>query len=123
MAGEQPQESRWILIVDDTESLRRIISRVLEDEGYKPVVASNGQEALKLATECSFDLVLMDIEMPVLDGIQALIRLKKIQPKLPVLMMTAGERHREVLGLCEGILKKPFTTDEMLSAIQRLWKG
>lgn len=123
MAGGQSRESRWILIVDDKEPLRRIISRVLEDEGYKPVVVSNGQEALKLATECSFDLVLMDIEMPASDGIQALIRLKKIQPTLPVLMMTAGERHSEALGLCEGILKKPFTINEMLSAIRRWSKA
>ncbi|MEE8556874.1 MAG: sigma-54 dependent transcriptional regulator [Myxococcota bacterium] len=77
-----------ILIVDDEESIRRSVADILTDEGYRPVVAADGDEALRALGKDSPELVLLDIAMPGRDGIQVLEQLRRAWPDLPVVMMS-----------------------------------
>jgi two-component system nitrogen regulation response regulator NtrX len=77
-----------ILIVDDEESIRRSVADILSDEGYQPVVAADGDQALQTLTTSSPDLVLLDVAMPGRDGIEVLEQLRKAWPDLPVVMMS-----------------------------------
>ena len=97
MTGEQGR----ILVVDDEESVRDLLQRVLKEAGYNVVTAANGQEALDKMSELSIGVVLLDIKMPGLDGFQVLDHIRQ-RSDIPVIMLTAiGEvtvnRHRMVL--------------------------
>ncbi len=83
MAGEK------ILIVDDEAGMQRLLSRVLEREGYAPTPVGSAKEALELISADSFDLVLTDIQMPEMNGLELLREVKEFDPSLPVLVMTA----------------------------------
>ncbi|HEY5649204.1 MAG TPA: response regulator, partial [Nitrospiria bacterium] len=77
-----------ILIVDDEASILSTLSGVLKDEGYEVTTASNGSEGLEQIERCSPSLVLLDIWMQDMDGIETLTRIKKAYPSLPVVMMS-----------------------------------
>jgi two-component system nitrogen regulation response regulator NtrX len=80
--------SASILVVDDEESIRASLRSILEDEGYDVTVASNGQEALKLYTSDPPDLMMLDIWMPEMDGLETLRRVKEFVPTAQVMMMS-----------------------------------
>jgi len=84
----KPAKER-ILIVDDEESMREYLSLVLEKEGYLTSTAADALEALRLVEEEPIDLVVEDLKMPKMDGIELLKRLKEKNEKLPVIIMTA----------------------------------
>ena len=105
-----------ILLVDDDPGVRRMLSRVLEEEGYAVVPAANGIEALELATTRMPDLVLLDLNLPLQDGWDTLERLTTENPLLPVIIITAlsepdlsgagGRRwgtHGKAAGLAETV--------------------
>lgn len=77
-----------ILIIDDEESIRRTLSDVLRDEGYSVVTASSGREGLEMLMDVQPRLVLLDIAMPGMDGIEALGRIKDARPDIPVIMIS-----------------------------------
>ncbi len=111
MAGER------ILIVDDEEGMRRLLSRVLSREGYETVTAAGGTEALQALAAGAFDLVVTDIQMPGMSGVELLREVKAFDPSLPVVVMTAyGTVENAVEALRGGAydyLTKPFETDEI----------
>lgn len=113
--------SNVILIVDDQEDIRRSLRGILEDEGYQVLTADNGNDALALAREEAPDLVLLDIWMPGLDGIQTLERLKNLLPDLTVVMMSGhGTIETAVKATKLGaydFVEKPFSLDKMLITI------
>lgn len=113
--------SNQILIVDDQEDIRRSLAGILEDEGYQVLTADNGNEALEIACEEVPDLVLLDIWMPGLDGIQTLERLKNLLPDLTVVMMSGhGTIETAVKATKLGaydFVEKPFSLDKMLITI------
>ena len=78
-----------VLIVDDEKNYPPILGAVLQEEGFESLIANSGQEALEILENSNVDLVLTDMKMPVMDGIQLLERIKGIEPDLPVIMMTA----------------------------------
>jgi DNA-binding NtrC family response regulator len=78
-----------ILVVDDEQSMTQFLSIVLRKEGYQVTAVSNGRDALERAKAENFDVVITDIKMPGMDGIQLLNQLKKYDPSLPVVIMTA----------------------------------
>ncbi len=80
--------SASILVVDDEESIRSSLKSILEDEGYEVTVASNGQEALKAYTSDPPDLMMLDIWMPEMDGLETLRRVKEFVPTAQVMMMS-----------------------------------
>lgn len=112
-----------ILVVDDDERVRSSIGSVLRDEGYEVVTATHGLEAVECIRREAPALVLLDVWMPELDGIQVLARLKNEQPGLPVIVLS-GHGNVEVavratrLGAVDFI-EKPFSIDGLLSSVTR----
>ena len=78
-----------ILIVDDEKNYTAVLSAVLEEEGFETLTANSGQEALQLCEKEEISLVLSDMKMPVMDGLELLEKIKKRAPDLPVIIMTA----------------------------------
>ncbi len=109
--------SERILIVDDEEGMRRLLSRVLTREGYDTVAVGSGAEALRLVANERFDLVVTDIKMPEMDGLQLLAELKEYEPSLLVIVITAyGTIENAVQALRSGAydyIAKPFENDEI----------
>ena len=119
MAGEQ------ILVVEDNEKNMTLLRDVLRASGYRTLEASTGGQALTLATEQGPALVLMDIRLPDMDGLEALrrLRLDERTASIPVLAVTAqamrgdGERFKDA-GF-DGYLSKPVDIDELLTAVEQ----
>src|SRR5258708_8535678 len=80
---------RKVLVVDDEKNQREIYTLILEDDGYEVTAAQSGEQALRLARERDFDLVLTDFKMTGMDGLTLLTELLKTDPSLIVVMMTA----------------------------------
>lgn len=112
-----------ILIVDDEPDIALILKLHLEDQGYETVRARDGVEALDLLEGERFDLMLLDIKMPRMDGIQVLQKMADMRPELPVIMMTAhGSEKIAVEAMKKGAvdyIAKPFSVDELLKKVER----
>ena len=78
-----------ILVVDDEKNYLLVLSAVLEEEGYEVLTTVSGLEALEIQKSSDLDLVLTDMKMPGMDGIELLDQIKAMDPELPVVMMTA----------------------------------
>jgi two-component system NtrC family response regulator len=107
-----------ILIVDDEKNYPLILSAVLEEEGFETLTANSGQKALEILKNSDVDLVLTDMKMPAMDGIELLENIKKIDSDLPVIMMTAhGTVEKAVEATQKGAyhyLLKPFENDTLV---------
>jgi two-component system response regulator HydG len=114
---------KTILIADDEEAHRLMLRAHLEREGFAIVEASNGQDAIEKVSERIVDLVLMDIRMPAIDGMEALVRIKKLNPAMPIIIMTAyGSIDSAVEALksgAEDYLTKPLDMDELIIKVKR----
>ena len=106
-----------ILVADDEQSMREFLDIMLKKEGYKVSLASNGEEVVKLIDNDLFDLVLLDIRMPKLDGLSALKRIKAIAPETIVIMITAyASADTAIKAMKEGAydyITKPFKVEEI----------
>jgi len=106
-----------ILVADDEQSMREFLDIMLTKEGYKVSLASNGEEVVKLIDNDLFDLVLLDIRMPKLDGISALKKIKAIAPETIVIMITAyASADTAIKAMKEGAydyITKPFKVEEI----------
>ncbi|MDA0232968.1 MAG: response regulator [Chloroflexi bacterium] len=108
-----------ILVVDDHDEIRDALAAILDEEGHEVVHAENGVQALKLAVEVSPDVILLDIAMPLMDGLEVLRRLKEDQSteSIAVIMVTAqGDRHAMVRAVQLGTrdyITKPWETGEV----------
>ena len=112
-----------ILIVDDKDSLRDMLTRTLSLEGYEVETASDGKDALKIADARRFDVVLTDLKLPSMDGIEILSRLKERDPFMEVIMMTAFGTietavHAMKLGAFD-FLTKPFDPEHLSLLLKR----
>jgi DNA-binding response OmpR family regulator len=86
---------KMILVVDDDEAIRTLLQEELEEEGYKVLIATNARDALKLVAAEPLDLVILDIRMPGMDGLEALPRILGIKEGLPVIMNTAYSQYQD----------------------------
>jgi two-component system response regulator PilR (NtrC family) len=106
-----------ILVVDDELSMREFLAILLEREGYTPVTAANGSEALSLLEQENFDLVISDVNMPGLDGISLLERIKSSSPETAVLMITAFSTTEQAVEAMKfgayDYIAKPFKVEEI----------
>jgi two-component system response regulator PilR (NtrC family) len=106
-----------ILVADDEQSMREFLDIMLKKEGYKVSLASNGEEVLKLIDKDLFDLILLDIRMPRLDGIGVLKKIKTASPETIVIMITAyASADTAIKAMKEGAydyITKPFKVDEI----------
>jgi len=113
-----------ILIVEDEKSLADIIKKGLEEEGYAVDVAYDGEEGLFMAENQPSDLIILDIMLPIVDGMTILRKIRKAGMKTPVLMLTAKDTVMDkVSGLDSGAddyLTKPFSFEELLARIRAL---
>jgi two-component system KDP operon response regulator KdpE len=116
------QEGIRILLVDDEPAIRRALRPPLLDLGFQVVEASRGEEALQQLRSGSFDVVLLDINMPGIGGIETLRRIRSFAPRLPILMVTVrdGEEEKvEALELgADDYVTKPFSTRELVARIR-----
>ena len=110
-----------ILIVDDEKFVRRTISRVLSSEGFATFEASNGPDALRMAQEQSFDLMLLDIVMDGMDGFQVIRTLRDLGILLPVFVLSGRQADNDkilALGIgADDYITKPFTPLELLARV------
>ncbi|GAA5511072.1 ATP-binding protein [Novipirellula caenicola] len=111
-----------VLVVDDGEANRRLIELVLTRAGAVVTSAENGLEAIRLISESDFSLVLMDMQMPVLDGYTATRRLRECGVTTPIIALTGnamkGDREKCLEAGCDDFLTKPVNIDELLSHAQ-----
>ena len=113
-----------ILLAEDEKDLSRVLSAVLTHQGYTVDTAFDGLELLKKAEASAYDLMILDIMMPKMDGIEALTLLRKRGDITPVIMLTAkAELDDRILGLDSGAddyLTKPFSMGELLARVRSL---
>ena len=110
-----------ILIVDDEENIRKVIREYLEFEGFLCFEASNGEEAIKMCKENSYDLIVLDIMMPKIDGFTVAKEIRKKQ-SVPIIMLSArSEEYDKLYGFDVGIddyVTKPFSPKELVARIK-----
>ena len=110
-----------ILIVDDEENIRKVIREYLEFEGFLCFEASNGEEAIKMFKENSYDLIVLDIMMPKIDGFTVAKEIRKKQ-SVPIIMLSArSEEYDKLYGFDVGIddyVTKPFSPKELVARIK-----
>ena len=124
MSNTQPMTKPRVLVVDDEDAVRRALERALELEGYVVEQASDGREALLSIGESIPDLVVLDVLMPNMDGLETCRRLRALELSVPVLMLTARDAVSDrVEGLDAGAddyLVKPFALAELLARVRAL---
>ncbi|MDI9468654.1 MAG: response regulator transcription factor [Bacillota bacterium] len=110
-----------LLIVDDNEQITEVVRRFAEKEGMTADIANDGREALELFHKHPYDLILLDIMMPQLDGYQVLRAIRQ-ESLVPVILLTAkGEDYERIMGLDYGAddyVVKPFSTGELMARIR-----
>ncbi len=113
-----------ILVVDDEESLRDLYRKELEREGYEVLIASNGKEALQRLQDGKPDLVVLDIIMPVMDGMEALGPILRKDRKIPIILHTSYPDYREdfMSWAADAYITKSPDLTELKQKIQELLK-
>jgi two-component system response regulator ResD len=117
------EQSNRILIVDDEERIRRLLRMYLEKEGYTIDEAEDGEQALKLATDSDYSLILLDVMLPGMDGTEVCAKLRLVK-STPVIMLTAkGEETNRVHGFESGAddyVVKPFSPREVIYRVKAI---
>jgi DNA-binding NtrC family response regulator len=115
--------SGQILLVEDDMALREMLVELLREEGLEVRAVADADDALVVAREMEFDVVLSDIEMPQMDGFELLEALKKLRPNARVILMTSFGSStfvtRAVLGGALDYLSKPFSREQLGAALER----
>jgi CheY-like chemotaxis protein len=110
-----------ILVVDDDPTIRTVLEALLEDEGFTPVMAVNGRDAVECVAKDPPALILMDLMMPVMSGIDAVRHLKSddVTADIPIIAMSAGFILRESISelRADSIISKPFDLDALIANI------
>jgi len=112
-----------VLVVEDDRLNRKLICKVLRNEGHQVFEASDGAEALELLYEQRFDLVITDFMMPKLNGLKLVEQLHALQPRLPIIFITgylSAISGRAILDNVAEVIPKPFELDVLRSSVQRL---
>lgn len=113
-----------ILVVEDDTNTRKLMTAVLKENGFYPIPAGNGMEALNLLDNHHIDLVLLDIMMPGMDGYELTKRLRESNYSLPILMVTAKQlpedKHRGFIVGTDDYMTKPVDEEEMVLRIKAL---
>lgn len=113
-----------ILVADDEMSIRLLYSEELKEEGYEVYLASNGKEALEIVETVPLDLVILDIKMPEMDGIEALRQIKERRPDLPVLLSTAYGEYKQDFATwaSDEYLVKSSDLEDLRATVKRYLK-
>ncbi len=110
-----------ILVVDDDESIRFLLRAVLEFQGYDVIEAENGYEGLLRYQVEPADLVITDMQMPVMDGLELLMELQRTFPRVKVIAISGGRRTLEVAkAFTPHTFEKPFSLEEVVDTVYEL---
>ncbi len=117
------KQMETILVVDDEKNYLVVMSTLLSEQGYEVLTAENGLQALEIIEESDLDLVLTDMKMPKMDGIELLARIRQVKPEQPVIVMTAfGTVEKAVQAMKAGAfdyITKPFQNEELMLTIRK----
>jgi len=118
-----------ILLVDDSAMICHVVGQILKESGYRVLIARNGREGCDLALMHDPRLIIMDVEMPVMDGIQATTHIKS-KPEtahIPILIFTSrggeDDMQRAKEAGCQGFLNKPISKDVIRTEVQKLLRN
>ena len=113
-----------VLLIEDDDSIRRTFTRALTASGHEVSVAANGADGLRLWRERGADLVLTDMQMPEMNGIELILQLRASAPTLPVIAMSGGDQSGDLNALRDAkllgavrLLAKPFSLDTLTAAV------
>lgn len=115
-----------LLVIDDDQLMRKLLSRVLTSKGYETIVAQDGAHARELFSQQTFDLVLTDVHMPKVDGIAVLKQIREHDPDLPVILFTASPSAETAIGALQlratAYLTKPIDPARLIEEVEKALK-
>ena len=116
-----------ILLVDDDRELAEYVGRTLDEEGYSVTVLGDGSAALRAAQSSPFDLIVLDVMLPFLDGVQVTRKLRTAGVTTPILLLTARDAPQDVVRALDAgaddYLTKPFSIDVLLARVRARTRG
>jgi CheY-like chemotaxis protein len=121
------QKIAKVLVVDDNVELLKMLQKLVSKAGHEAHLAGDGNEALRLAEEHDFDLIITDLIMPGKEGVETILTFKKLHPRTKIVAMSGGGRYAsgpDYLGIAENLgvastLVKPFSTLSFLQTVSR----
>ncbi len=117
-----------VLVVEDNKNNMRLIVKLLENRGYETIKAETGEDGVKLAIEEKPDLILMDIKLPGIDGLEATRRIRASggDGKVPIIAITsyamAGDREKYIKKGFTGYIEKPIDPFKIIEEIEEIWQ-
>jgi CheY-like chemotaxis protein len=118
-----PKGALKVLLVDDEQDLLEVLSYELGEVGFEVTAVASGSEAIEAAQRAHFDVVITDLKMPGMDGVETMTTLRQIDPKLPVIVATgyASDGARLAFDACGSyeVILKPFTVTEIVMLLDR----
>jgi two-component system response regulator HydG len=125
---KQVQKGALILVVDDDPGTCITLRNILAKKGYEVGIAPSGEEAIVLAQQKAYDLIFIDMKLPVLNGLETYLAIREINPRVVAIMMTAYRQ--EMAGLVEEALRneaytcfyKPLEIEELLKLVEEIWE-
>ena len=113
-----------VLVADDNEVAQRLCKRVLEKAGYSVLIAADGLQAVDIALREKPAMILMDVAMPGIDGLEAMKRIKAEVPAIPIVIASAhsmaSDRERFLAAGADNVLSKPFRLADLVAIVQSL---
>jgi DNA-binding NtrC family response regulator len=114
-----------VILIDDEPDLLEVLAEELAEAGFEVTSAASGRDAVLAATRMKFDVAITDLKMPEMDGLQTAAELKKIDPDLPIVMVTGYASEAVMLAsstrqVLEGLLMKPFVLEQVLELLDRI---
>ncbi|EKD27660.1 MAG: response regulator receiver protein [uncultured bacterium] len=113
-----------ILIVDDDEKIRELLQAVFSDMEYTCDTACDGQAGFKKTVNASYDLIILDLNMPLMNGVDCLKAIRQVDPLIPIIVITGFqdivEENKQTLSLANSIINKPFKIEAFINAVQSL---
>ena len=113
-----------VLVVEDDDSIREMIQLTLASADHLSVGAANGDEALRLLERLSPDMILLDLRMPVVDGIEFMRGYREMDGRAPVVLLTAGRDMADARELgAAGLIEKPFDVEALIATVEQVARG
>src|SRR6184192_4465429 len=113
-----------VLVADDNEVAQRLCKRVLEKAGYSVLIAADGLQAVDIALSQRPTMILMDVAMPGIDGLEAMRRIKADVPSMPIVIASAhsmsSDRERFLAAGADDVLSKPFRLADLIAMVESL---
>ena len=131
VSSPTPKRCLRVLMAEDTPANQKLVERVLEKRGHTVVIARNGAEAVEALRKSSFDVVLMDMQMPVMDGFQATAEIRRLPEKtkaaIPIIAMTAEATKRDeercLSAGMDAYISKPIALGRFVNLVERIANG